>query len=226
MAQRNAVSDLAGVVAEYRDESLVYHDFCAAMRNLLISLLDHEQFKYQLSWRIKTLDSVRDKITRNAALGKFYQRLRDVEDVAGIRIVFYLESEQRRFLAALVGEMTRARLRMEEHQREHGYRAMHVLVQFGRKRLALNEYRRFAGLTCEIQLTSALFNAWSEVEHDILYKRDPSLAPLGRTLEAKLRAQLHDAMEHHLQPASDILEAVAGMARQGTPRRRTRGQRP
>jgi GTP pyrophosphokinase len=226
MAQMTAVSDLAGVLAEYREKALVYHDFCAAMRNLLISLLDDRQFKYQLSWRIKTLDSVRDKIARNAALGKFYQRLRDVEDVAGIRIVFYLESERRRFLAALVGEMTRARLRMEEHQSEHGYRATHVLVQLGRKRLALNEYRRFAGLTCEIQLTSALFNAWSEVEHDILYKRDPRLAPLGRSLEARLRAQLHDAMEQHLQPASDILESVAGMARKETPRRRARGQRP
>jgi ppGpp synthetase/RelA/SpoT-type nucleotidyltranferase len=220
VAQKSALSNLPRIVAEYREESLVYHDFCAAMRNLLISLLDHKQFKYQLSWRIKTLDSVRDKIARNAALGKFYQRLGDVEDVAGIRIVFYLESEQRKFLAALVAEMTRSRLRMEEHQKEHGYRATHVLVQFGRKRLALNEYRRFAGLTCEIQLTSALFNAWSEVEHDILYKRDRRLAPLGRALEARLKVQLHDAMEHYLQPASDILESVAGMARQRTPRRR------
>jgi ppGpp synthetase/RelA/SpoT-type nucleotidyltranferase len=226
MAHKTAVSNLAAVVAEYRDQSLVYHDFCAAMRNLLISLLDHKQFKYQLSCRIKTLDSVRGKIARNAALGKFYQRLSDVEDVAGIRIVFYLESEQRQFLAMLLREMTRSRLRMEEHQSEHGYRATHVLVKFGRKRLALNEYRRFAGLTCEVQLTSALYNAWSEVEHDILYKRDRRLAPLGRALEVRLKAQLHDAMEHYLQPASEILEAVASVARQGPPRRRRTARQP
>jgi ppGpp synthetase/RelA/SpoT-type nucleotidyltranferase len=218
MSKKPVTSNTARVVAEYREQSLVYHDFCAAMRNLLISLLDRGAFKYQMSCRIKSLDSIRDKIARNAALGKSYQRLADVEDVAGIRVVFYLESDKRRFLATLVGEMTRSKLRMEEHQKERGYRATHVLAQFGRKRLTLNEYRRFAGLTCEIQLTSALFNAWSEVEHDILYKRGRNLAPLGSAAEARLRQQLNEAMRRHLQPASDILESVALKARRGRSR--------
>ena len=215
MARTPVTSNTARIVAEYREQSLVYHDFCAAMRNLLVSLLDHRQFKYQLSWRVKSLDSVRAKIVRNAALGKVYRRLGDVEDLAGVRIVFYLESDKQRFLAALVDEMTRSKLRMEEHRKEQGYRALHVLAELGRKRLALNEYRRFAGLKCEIQLTSALYNAWSEVEHDILYKRDRNLAPLGRAGEARLKKQLNEAMGHYLQPASDILEAVAREARRG-----------
>lgn len=213
MEQNPVASDAARVVAEYREQSLVYHDFCAAMRNLLISLLDAGRFKYQMSCRIKSLDSIRDKIARNAAVGKFYRRLSDVEDVAGIRIVFYLESDQRRFVAKLLGEMTRSRLRIEEHRKEQGYRATHVVAQLGRKRVALNEYRRFAGLTCEIQLTSALFNAWSEVEHGILYKRDQHGAPLDHAAEAQLKQQLNEAMRHYLQPASDILESVARKAR-------------
>jgi ppGpp synthetase/RelA/SpoT-type nucleotidyltranferase len=215
MTHKHVTSNIARIVAEYREQSLVYHDFCGAMRNLLVSLLDQKQFKYQLSWRIKSLDSARAKIARNAALGKFYRRLADVEDLAGIRIVFYLESDKQRFLAALVDEMTRSKLRMEDHRKEQGYRATHVLAQLGRKRVTLNEYRRFAGLTCEIQLTSALYNAWSEVEHDILYKRDRKLAPLGRATEARLKRQLHEAMRHYLQPASDILESVAREARRG-----------
>jgi len=218
MTQHPVTSNTARVVAEYREQSLVYRDFCAAMRNLLISLLERGTFKYQMSYRIKSLDSIRDKIDRNAALGKFYQRLADVEDVVGIRVVFYLEGDKRKFLATLVGEMTRSKLRMEEHRKELGYRATHVLAQFGRKRLTLNEYRRFAGLTCEIQLTSALFNAWSEVEHDILYKRDRNLASLGSAAEARLQQQLNEAMRHYLQPASDILESVARKARRGRSR--------
>jgi ppGpp synthetase/RelA/SpoT-type nucleotidyltranferase len=222
MKKKTVNSDAAHVVAEYRERSLVYHDFCAVMRNLLISLLDHGRFKYQMSCRIKSLDSIRDKISRNAAVGKVYRQLSDIEDVAGIRIVFYLESDQRRFLATLLREMTRSRLRIEEHRKTHGYRATHVLAQLGRKRVSLDEYRRFAGLTCEIQLTSALFNAWSEVEHDILYKRDRKGAPLGRAAEAQLKQQLNEAMRRHLQPASDILESVARKARPGRSRARSR----
>jgi ppGpp synthetase/RelA/SpoT-type nucleotidyltranferase len=169
--------------------------------------------KYQLSWRIKSLDGIRDKIARNAAKGKFYQRLSDVEDVAGIRIVFYLESDRRRFLSALVREMTRCRLQMEEHRKESGYRSTHVLAQLGKKRLSLSEYRRFAGFKCEIQLTSALYHAWSEIEHDILYKPDRHLRPLSRVDEEQLKRELNEAMEHHFQPASDILESVARRAR-------------
>jgi ppGpp synthetase/RelA/SpoT-type nucleotidyltranferase len=136
-----------------------------------------------------------------------------VEDLAGIRVVFYLESDKRRFLSALVREMTRSRLRMEEHLQAKGYRATHVHAQFGKKRLALHEYRRFAGLTCEIQLTSALYHAWAEVEHDILYKRGRHLTPLDSAQVDRLKQELNEAMHLHVQPASALLESVARKAR-------------
>lgn len=212
-------SNTARVLAEYREQSLVYHDFCGAMRNLLVSLLDQQRLKYQISCRIKTLEGVREKIARNAPKGKFYRQLSDVEDLAGIRIVFYLESDKRAFLSELFHEMTRCRLQVEEHRKDNGYRSTHVLAQFGKKRLSLSEYRRYAGLKCEIQLTSALFHAWAEVEHDILYKRDRDLAPMSRSAEARLKRALDEAMAHYVEPASDILESVARRARRGRTRK-------
>ena len=90
MVVRRAASNTARVVAEYHRQALLYHDFCAAVRNVLVSLLDERRFKYQLLWRVKSLESVREKVARNAPTGKVYRRLGDVEDLAGIRIVFYL----------------------------------------------------------------------------------------------------------------------------------------
>ncbi len=221
MPSHVARSNLRRIVREYLEQELVYHDFCAALRNLLVSVLVEGGFKYQLSWRIKSLDSIREKVARNAPKGKTYQCLADVEDVAGIRIVFYLESDKRRFLPRLTRALTRSRLRREEHWRDSGYRATHVLAQLGRRRLALNEYRRFAGLKCEIQLTSALYNAWSEVEHDILYKRSPGVRALDEAAVGRLKSQLDEALTRCLEPASAILEAVASRARQ---RGRTRAE--
>lgn len=213
MVVRRAASNTARVVAEYHRQALLYHDFCAAVRNVLVSLLDERRFKYQLSWRVKSLESVREKVSRNAPTGKVYRRLGDVEDLAGIRIVFYLESDKRRFLSVLFRELTPSKLRMEEHRKSSGYRATHVLVQLGRKRIALNEYRRFAGLKCELQLTSALYETWSEIEHDILYKPGRHVPTLDRATEARLRAELNEAMRCYIEPASDILESVARVAR-------------
>lgn len=215
-AVRRAVPDASRIVDEYYRQDILYHDFCAAIRNVMVSLLDQGGFKYQISWRIKSIESVREKITRIAAQGKVCRRLADVEDLAGIRVVFYLESEKRRFLATLMREMTRSKLRTEEHRKDSGYRATHVLVRLGPKRVALHEYRRFASLKCELQLTSALYHAWSEVEHDILYKRGPRGLGLDSQKEARLTRELNEAMRRFVEPASDLLESVA---------RRTRGHR-
>jgi ppGpp synthetase/RelA/SpoT-type nucleotidyltranferase len=225
--ERRAGSSPSRIVDEYFRQDILYYDFCAAIRNVIVNLLDQGGFKYQLSWRVKSIDSIREKIARNAALGKVYRRLADIEDLAGIRVVFYLESEKRRFQAALMREMTRSRLQTEEHRKESGYRATHVLVQLGPKRAALNEYRRFAGLKCELQLTSALYHAWSEVEHDILYKRSPQASRLDHAVEARLTRELNEAMQRFIEPASNLLESVARRRRRGRARLALRrGRRP
>lgn len=212
MRAHRASADLVAIVSEYHEKALLYHDFIAAMRNILVSLLDDQGFKYQISHRIKSVDSLREKVRRNAARGVRYRRLADVEDLAGIRVVFLLESDKRRFQAALVGELTRDRLSFEEHHKASGYRATHVLASLGRKRSALREYRRFAGLKCEIQLTSALYHAWSEIEHDILYKRNGSAGRLPSAVAERIRQQMADALRDHLEKAADLLEVAAARA--------------
>lgn len=203
---------IASIVTEYHERALVYYDFLAAMHNILVSLLDQRGFKYQISRRLKTVESIREKIGKRSRGGKVYGRLADVEDVAGIRVVFLLERDKRRFLAALSSELTRDKLELEHHRKASGYRATHVLAQLGRKRLALHEYRRFAGLKCEIQLTSALYHAWSEIEHDILYKRNGHAAPLNPATARGLERQLAGALNDHLERAGEILERVAARA--------------
>lgn len=103
-------NNLTTIVAKYHQMAFVYHDFLAAMQTIVVSVLDQRGFKYQVSQRLKTVDSIRAKEARNAKLGRTYRRLADLEDLAGIRIVFLLESDKRRFLSALFGELTRDRL--------------------------------------------------------------------------------------------------------------------
>jgi putative GTP pyrophosphokinase len=194
---------------EYRENALLYHNFCSTMQNLMINLLDNKGFKYQLASRIKSLDSIKEKMLRNYEKGKTYKKLNDVEDLVGIRIIFYLESDKRRFVNVVSREFTPGRLKIEEHRKEKGYRSIHIQVQLGKKRLVLNEYCKFAGLKCELQLTSALFHAWSEIEHDIFYKRNLHLEKNEPELFFALKQELEDVMTKYVVSASDTFESIA-----------------
>ncbi len=218
MARQPKTATVAAIVTEYHERALVYYDFVVAMHNILVSLLDQRGFKYQISRRLKTVESIREKIGRNSRRGKVYRQLADVEDLAGIRIVFLLESDKQRFQAALFSELTRGRLSLETHRKASGYRATHVLAQLGRKRLSLHEYRRFVGLKCEIQLTSALYHAWSEIEHDILYKPNGHIKPLPQGTAESLERQLAGALSEHLERAGEMLELAAARARRARAR--------
>jgi len=58
---------------------------------------------------------------------------------------------------------------LEKHK-HFGYRANHYIISLDTKRTSLNEYKRFYGLKCEVQVKTLLQHAWAEIEHDIGYK--------------------------------------------------------
>jgi len=82
-------ADLARIVTEYHERALEYYDFLATMHNILVSLLHEQGVKYQISQRLKSVDSIREKIARNARTGKVYRQLSDVEDVCDRVVIYY-----------------------------------------------------------------------------------------------------------------------------------------
>lgn len=53
-----------------------------------------------------------------------------------------------------------------------GYKAINYVCEHLRKRISDVEYKRFGGVKCEIQITSILGHAWSEIEHEWYDLRD------------------------------------------------------
>jgi ppGpp synthetase/RelA/SpoT-type nucleotidyltranferase len=201
----------AALVGEYRLWKPIYADLCLSMSNMIYSLLQNGGYKFQLTHRVKDVDALRIKIRRRKE--RNYRELGDVEDLAGIRIIFYLESDKERFIRELCRELS-GFVQREDHCKEGGYRATHLTVSFGEKRWRLSEYSKFQGLKCEIQLTSILYHAWSEIEHDIFYKDDPKVPKTDRAKLAKLRQRLVCVMNDHITKANAELEAIAKEVRQ------------
>jgi len=162
-------SNVKKILDDFKEKRALYEEFCLAMYNFLDSMLVIDGCKYQIFYRIKEFDKLEEKIIRKEKEGIIYTNLEELEDLAGLRILFYLESDKKKFVKKLLSELT-GDVTIENHKKLSGYEATHITTSFGEKRISLSEYSKFKGLKCEIQLTSILHHAWSEIEHDMIYK--------------------------------------------------------
>jgi putative GTP pyrophosphokinase len=101
---------------------------------------------------------------------KDYRELDDIHDQAGLRIITYYEDDVDRAAAVIKREFhldpeNSIDKRVTEPDR-FGYRALNCICKHLEKRVSDVEYKRFAGIWCEIQITSILSHAWSEMEHE------------------------------------------------------------
>lgn len=194
------------LVREYISKRDLYRDFAFAMEAILGQLLT--DIKYQsLSSREKEPKKLDEKIKRKKREEKkIYRNLREIEDLAGVRVVFYLESQKDAFLEVVQKEFDSKSLRIERKDRPGGYRSVHCIFSLDKSREKLPEYRRFKGLKCEIQLTSVLYHAWSEIEHDIIYKPNEDKKALDELGLGDLKEDFEKTMTSYIYPASNRLE--------------------
>lgn len=147
----------------------LYEDFCLQLNKILSETLDQNKYQYQIYYRVKSHERLKEKVERKAKQGKVYEKLSDVEDLAGIRIVFYLDSDKKRFVKDL--DKTKFNiLSVKKVSKKSGYYAKHIIIKLRDKKTDFSKYRKFKNLKCEIQLTSIFNHAWSQLEHDWVYK--------------------------------------------------------
>jgi ppGpp synthetase/RelA/SpoT-type nucleotidyltranferase len=196
------------LLKEYTEKETLYGEFAFLVRNLLKVFLDGQGFKFQISHRVKEKCKLIEKIDRKNQEGKQYSKLDEIEDLAGVRVVFYLESDKKRFLSLFLSEFNDCIISQEEKYTPKGYRGFHIIFRLDDKRLVLVEYQKYKGLKCELQISTILFHAWSEVEHDIIYKPkgDPVLL---RTLGLdELEKTFEKLMVEHIQAATIQLDYI------------------
>jgi ppGpp synthetase/RelA/SpoT-type nucleotidyltranferase len=195
------------ILAEYKMKRPQYEEFCIAVHKLLDLFLREGEYKHQLTYRVKLPERLHEKLVRKTEQGITYERLSDIEDLAGLRVIFYSEKEKERFIKEIKNEVGGA-IRIEEKNRDSGYKATHLIVAFGPSRLKLREYRHFDGLKSEIQVTTMLRHAWAEIEHDLIYKDISGLKEQDPERFTLLRERLEEIMEKHIKKASVEFEEV------------------
>ena len=101
----------------------------------------------------------------------------DIVDLAGVRVALYFPAERIQvggIIAQLFHVVSQKEFPGSGHdprteKRFSGYWAAHYRVQLKEQDLSEPD-RRYAAAKIEIQIASVLMHAWSEVEHDLVYK--------------------------------------------------------
>src|SRR3989344_4450156 len=195
------------ILTEYRNKRPLYEEFCAAVYKLLDALLQENRYKYQIVSRTKTPERLREKLIRKNAEGIRYKSLSEIEDLAGVRVLFYSEADKERFLRELKKEVD-GTMQIQDKKQKSGYEATHIIMTFGEKRLELSEYKHFYNLKSEIQVTSILRHTWAEIEHDFIYKDVSGLKKRDPKKFAIVEQKLGEILEKHIKQASFEFEDI------------------
>ncbi len=164
-------------ITQYNKEYDYYQKLSQIISNKIEDQLFKRGIKAIVSFRAKKPERLYDKlINRNKK--KKYQSLSeildDIVDLAGIRVSLYFPSE-RELLDEIINEIFDVKLKKDfpnnthvpkHNKRFSGYWATHYRVQLKHHNLT----KRYQNTLAEIQVASVLMHAWSEVEHDLVYK--------------------------------------------------------
>ncbi len=169
----------------------------------------------QVQHRSKDPKSLRKKLEDRDILGTTSLE-DDIKDLAGCRLIFYTNSDVARFLQSGViqdnfdVDWDRTKIHHPvpgQTEPDNLFISNNYVVKLKADRTALPEYVSFGGMWCEVQVQTTLNHAWSEMEHDIIYKK-PALKGFGGTLFAGIEQRLQKIMKAHLLPAGYEFQKV------------------
>lgn len=215
------VDNAEKMVGDYKNNMPLYKEFVLSTALIIEKILNNAtpSLPYQsIKYREKEPSSLADKLFRVDENGESYiskhkiKKFSDIEDLAGVRVIFYLESVAEKFVEHLREAFCVKRgdknFFVKKKTADDGYNAIHVIISFNENRLRLNEYKKFRGLRCEIQLTTVLYHAWSELEHDVIYKPKSELKKFDPTSFDVLEKHFKSVMENHIKEASNEFESI------------------
>ena len=166
-------------VEQYAKKRQLYDDFSWEIKNILDQAIETRNLKIsEIQSRAKEEKSFGKKAMtpnqQNPDEPKYQNPMSDITDLAGVRVITFFPSTVKD-VCQLIEEEFEVIERVDhsasaQQEERLGYLSIHYLARLGSNRNKLSEYKKFVGLTAEIQVRTVLQHAWAEIEHDIRYK--------------------------------------------------------
>jgi ppGpp synthetase/RelA/SpoT-type nucleotidyltranferase len=171
------MSVIDSFVHQYNKEYDYYQKLAQIVSGRIEDQLFKRGIKAIVSFRAKKPDRLREKLTKRDET-KRYKTVADITgdivDLAGVRVSLYFPSEREvldevisdSFVIEQKKEFPDASFKPKLAKRFSGYWATHYRVKLKPE----VSVKRYSDTLVEIQVASVLMHAWSEVEHDLVYK--------------------------------------------------------
>ena len=181
------IPDRKSLEEQYASKIERYNAVLSGLKQMVQTVLSRLPTKATIKGRVKIFESYYQKILKKLRENTYKGHVPVITDIIGMRVVCpFLEDlnavEQALHSAFMVARVEH--IGVGRSVREFGYKSTHLIVRVPASiltRLGADEK-----LLCEIQLQTNLQEAWSEVEHEFVYKSDSS--PYDEMLKRKLAA--------------------------------------
>ncbi|GAA3312051.1 GTP pyrophosphokinase [Arthrobacter ramosus] len=216
------------IVTEFLDrygKEIDYYDQVARIvARRLEAALSGAGLRAIVTSRSKDLSRLQDKLKQRNARNPYTSVAgvyADIADLAGVRVALYFPGERDqvgKLITRLFDEYDSKRefpldVNHSENRKFSGYSAVHYRVRLRSGDLEESE-QRYSDANVEIQVASVLMHAWSEVEHDLVYKPEGAISPQEHSLLDQLNGLVlaGEISLEQLQKAGEARVAQEGRA--------------
>jgi len=172
---------------QYEAKCLRYERILYDLQQSIKLDLNQIELSPTIKTRVKAFGSYYKKLLK--LLKKFESRQEDflIYDVLGLRIICPFLDDLKSVETLIKGKYHIVEIEHKGKQhsfKEFGYESIHFLIEVPAD--ILSHFHVEESLICEIQLSTILQEAWSEVEHEMVYKAN--FSPFDEPLKRKLAA--------------------------------------
>jgi ppGpp synthetase/RelA/SpoT-type nucleotidyltranferase len=172
------MSIIDNFIKQYEKEYDFYKQLARLGHEVLETEIINRGIKALVSNRAKRVDRLKEKLDKRNQKKDYKTRKsieNDIVDLAGIRVALYFPSERKIIGQVIIDlfdivetkEFPENPHKPKHNKRFSGYWATHYRVKLKKSD---DIDKRFTNTVFEIQVASVLMHAWSEVEHDLVYK--------------------------------------------------------
>ena len=155
--------------------------------------------------RLKSVESIEEKLTRKNIPVTCDAIEQNLNDVAGIRVICTFIDDVYMLADALLSQDDITLIQKKdyiENPKPNGYRSLHLIVEVP---IFLAEEKRF--MRVEIQLRTIAMDFWASLEHQLNYKKNITNAEMIQQ-ELKHCAEVNAELDRRM---SEIKRNIAGM---------------
>lgn len=187
------------------------------MNILLKELIEQKDIPYHsIVGRVKEKDSLDKKIENKNK----YQKLDDITDIVGCRIITYFEDDVEKIVKMIANEFTIDTENSIDKKKmldpeKFGYISYHIVCSINTQRGNLIEYTNYKEIRFEIQIRTILQHAWAEIEHDIGYKAEVQVPSDFRRKFSRLAGMLEIVDDEFTRLKNGIEDYVNEISQKG-----------